>query len=242
MLPGSEVLAQRGHDSGTLLVVLEGALEAIVQPCRTLASQQLDGGSVGAVHSGKRTAALLVANRHDPLLLLGVLLAQLDHALEQLDRSVGNNRSRKRGALLLVLLVYLFDRSLGWDLLDARGHRIPRLEVAEHAQRHVVRRAHSESLEGGGGTAEADEAGEVAVLAGSGELAQKAQDNGALAAQDGAVQGSAALLAFGEQGGGVVTDQELDDDGIGVVMGSVVQRKAEFTAGDVQDVLLLQLA
>ena len=49
VLQCSVALAQQGHDCGALLVVLEGALVGIVQRPRVLASQQLDGGSVGAV-------------------------------------------------------------------------------------------------------------------------------------------------------------------------------------------------
>ena len=41
------------------------------------------------------------------------------------------------------------------------------------------------------------------------------------------------------RGWGVVTDQELDGGGIGVELGSVVQRKAEAVVSDVQDVSLL---
>jgi len=44
---------------------------------------------------------------------------------------------------------------------------------------------------------------------------------------------------FGEQGMVVVTDQELDGGGIGVVKGTEVQWKAEFNVSDVQDVPLL---
>ena len=74
--------------------------------------------------------------------------------------------------------------------------------------------------------------------AGGGELAQEGHDGGALVGL-GAVQGNVAVLVFDEQGRAVVTDQELGGGGIGVVRGSVVQRKAEANVSDVQDVPLL---
>ena len=170
------------------------------------------------MHSGdlKRRENILVANNRDPP-LFGVLLAtltQLDHALEQLDRSVGNNRSRKRGAPLLVFLVHLLDSNLGRDLFDARAHSLPRAAIAEPAQRHIVRRAHGESLERVGGSAEADGGGEVAVLVGSGELAPEGHDSGAVML-DGVVQGDETVSVFSEQGWLVVVDLELDGGGIG---------------------------
>jgi len=106
------------------------------------------------------------------------------------------------GAPLLVLLVELVDRSLVRDRLNARAHRLPRVAMAGYEQWHVVRRAHSESLERVGGSAEADEAGEVAVPVGSGELAQEVRDSGALVDLDDAVQGSEAASVFGGQGWG----------------------------------------
>jgi len=138
------------------------------------------------VHSGERqsTAALPVADVHD-VPLLGVLLAQLDHALEQLDRTIRNKRTRKRGAPLRFLLVHLLDRSLGGDRLDALARNLLRVALAEHEQRHVVRSAHSESLEIVGGSAEADEGREVAVLVGSDELAQEVRDSVALVELEG---------------------------------------------------------
>jgi len=213
LLPGSEALAQQ--EQGALLVVLGDKLEGITQPSRVLASQLLDGGSVGAVNSGEfqRMHLVLVTNHRDHP-LLGILLAQLDHALEQLDRSIVNNRSRKLGAPLLVLLVELVDRSLGRDRLDALARRVPRVALAEHEQRYVVHKACSERLEGGGGSADTDEAGEVAVLVGSGELAPEGHDSGAVML-DGVVQGDETVSVFSEQGWLVVVDLELDGGGIG---------------------------
>jgi len=119
----------------------------------------------------ERGASLLVANPDVPL--LGVLLAQLDHALEQLDRSIGN-RSRKRGAPRLVLLVELVDHLLGRARLDAR--------------------AHSESFQSVGGSTEADEAGEVAVFVGDGELAHEGHGSGAVVGLEGEAQWSGAVV------------------------------------------------
>jgi len=97
MLPCSQA-ARHLHSRDTTAVLFLLRARAYLRRSRFLASQQLDGGSVGAVLNGEiqRIASALVANLHD-LPLLGVLLAQLDHALEQHHRSVGNNCSRKRG-------------------------------------------------------------------------------------------------------------------------------------------------
>ena len=125
------------------------------------------------------------------------------------------------------------------DRLDALAHSLPRATLAEHEQRHVVRGAHSERLEGRGGAAEGDEAGEVAVLVGSGDLAQKVRDSGALVELDGVVQRNAVDVGLGEQGWVVVADQELGGSVIGVALGNVVHRKAEVNVSNVQDVPLL---
>ena len=144
-----------------------------------------------------------------------------------------------RGAPLLFLLVHLLDSSLGRDLLDARASGLPRVALAEHGQRQVVRRAHSESFQSIGGSTEAGEAGEVAVLVGSGELAHEGHDSGALAAIDGVVKRKLVVVVLGQQGWRVVTDQERGGGGIGVHRGRAVQRKDEVNVGDVQDVTFL---
>jgi len=84
----------------------------------------------------------------------------------------------------------------GRDRLHARALSLPQAAPAEHEQRHYVRRAHSESFQSLGNSAEADEGGEVAVLVGSDELAYEDHDNGTLVGLDGAVQGSDAVRLF----------------------------------------------
>ena len=103
---------------------------------------------------------------------------------------------------------------MGWERLDALARNLPRVALAEQEQRHVVRRAHSEGLEGWGGAAEGDERGEVAVLVGDGELVQERRDSGVVVAKDSTVEGSNAVAVLSEQGWVVVTDQELDGGGI----------------------------
>jgi len=78
--------------------------------------------------------------------------------------------------------------------------------------------------------------------AGGGELVHEGHDGGALVELEGEVQGSVAALEFGEQGWGVVAGlelvagQELGGAGIGVVLGSAVQRKVKVNVGHIQDV------
>ena len=67
----------------------------------------------------QRTAAVNVSDVQD-VALLGVQLAQKDHALQHLHRRLVGGRIRKRGVPDLVLGEELVDSSLGRELLDVR--------------------------------------------------------------------------------------------------------------------------
>ena len=97
--------------------------------------QELDGGGIGVPMGSVvlRKAAVNVSDVQD-VPLLGVQLAQNNHALQHLHR----RRDSKRSRSILVRGKELSDYSAGRKLLDAREKFVPQMPVAEHNHRQVV--------------------------------------------------------------------------------------------------------
>ena len=125
--------------------------------------QELGGGGIEVVLGNVvlRKAEVSVGDVQD-VPLLGVQLAQKDHALQNLHRRLVDGRQSKRSVSKLFLGEELSDCNLGRKLLDAREHLVLRQAHAEHVQRQVVlgvRR--NKSFQSVGGAAQLDEAREA---------------------------------------------------------------------------------
>ena len=116
-----------------LLVALEHHNDPVVTKLLISRHPQALGTYVGGMDIWTWFQTLPTGFLHNRGRIGRVLLPSYEVYKEQLDRSTAKNRSRKRDAPLLALLVHLLDRSLIRDRLDALAHSLPRAALA---QRH----------------------------------------------------------------------------------------------------------
>ena len=171
--------------------------------------------------------------------LLGVQLAQKDHALQHRLRRLVEGRKSKRSPSTLVLEEELCDCSRGSKQVDT--HHVPRHAEAEHEQRQVVlfgpRR--SKSFQSIGGK-QLDEAREAALIELCPAVVKQVEDlvvvvEALLGGQVVEPPRSKLIINNREERSGIATDHQLDYLGVVVVLDRPVQGALAVGVRDAQN-------